>query len=172
MTKSWLISLAALPLVVWLFLRVPQKIIPQLLNDGTEQIIVQWREALTAYKKDHGKFPEQQEGLNFEQSMVECLTGNNPDKKRYLNPATVRISHTLPVDGWDTSLYFDPLSNGDMAHIRSSGPDGVLGTPDDIDSKNLRQRNLAAPDDPTDDRAKSKAKTATKNSDTEPEPAP
>ncbi len=174
MLKFWIISLAALPFVAWLFSRVPQKIMPQLVIGGTEQIIVQWREALIAYQKDHGKFPEELQDRNFEQALVESLTGDNPAKKSYLNLATVRINHTVPMDGWENSLYFDPLKNGDLTHIQSGGPDGIWGTPDDIDSKNLRQRNLPPPEDPSDDRARPKSKTATKNPTAEPasEPEP
>jgi hypothetical protein len=172
MIKYWILSVAAIPLVAWLFSRVPQKIMPQLVAGGTEQIIVQWRDGLAAYKKDHGKFPQQVEGRNFEQSLLEALAGKNPDKKIYLDPATVSIDHTVPVDGWKNSLYFDPLHNGDMTHIQSSGADGILGTADDIDSKSLRQRNLAAPEDPNEERSKSKGKAAPKNTAPTPEPEP
>jgi hypothetical protein len=171
MIKFWIISLPAMLLVYWLFARVPRSIMPQMQVGGTEQIMVAWRDSLGAYKKDYGTFPEAMEDRTYEQAMVERLAGENPEKKQYLNPALVRINHTVPVDGWDNYLQFDPLQNGDRSHLRSSGPDGVFGTPDDIDSVNLRQRNLPAPEDPSEDRPKFKSKTKTTAKNPAAEPA-
>ena len=158
MTKSWILALAAIPLVVWLFLRVPRNIMPTMVTNGTEQILAQWRDALLDFKKDNGKFPERNEERNFGESIMGSLTEDNPLKKIYLDISSVRISQTVPVDGWDTPLTFDPDGNGDMAHIISNGPDGVYQTADDIDSLKVPQRHLPVPPDPSDDKAKSKAK--------------
>lgn len=154
--------MAAIPLVAWLFNRVPQRIVPTMVTGGTEQVIVQWRDALQAYHKDVGKFPGQLEGMNAGQSLIASLTSVNPGNQQYLDPATVIMSHTVPVDGWDRELRFDPEQTGDLAHIISDGADGIYKTADDMDSRNLQQRNLPAPPDPNDEgRPKSKQKPAT-----------
>ena len=157
MLKFWILALAAIPLVAWLFNRVPQQIVPKMVTDGTEQVLVQWRDALQAYHKDVGKFPEQLENMNGGQSLMASLTSVNPGKKQYLDPGAVILFHTVPVDGWQRELRFDPEQNGNMAHIISDGPDGIANTADDIDSRNLQQRNLPVPPDPAEE-GKPKAK--------------
>lgn len=160
MLKSWILALAAIPLVAWLFARVPRTILPTMVAQGTEQILAQWRDAMLDYKKDNGKFPERSTELNFGESIMGALTEDNPLKKVYLDTSSVRVSQTVPLDGWDSPLTFDPDGNGDMSHIISSGPDGVYKTADDIDSLKVKQRNLPVPPDPSEDKPKSKAKAA------------
>jgi hypothetical protein len=161
MMKSWFIALAALPLVAWLFVRVPQKIMPVMLAGGTEQMIAQWRDALLAYKQDHGKFPVQKEELNFGESLISCLTEENPLGQPYLDLDSVVIRQTLPMDGWNNPLRFDPDNTGDDAHIISAGPDGIFNTADDISSRDVKQRHLPVPVDPASEgRSKPKTKSA------------
>jgi hypothetical protein len=158
MIKFWLLSMAGTSLVMWLFLRVPQKILPQMQADGTRQILALWRDAMLAYKQDHAKFPEQIEGKNYGESLSSALAGENPEHKVYLDLDAVRIHQTVAEDGWGNVLLFDPENTGDFSVIWSPGPDGIERTADDIDSRTVTLRKLPTPVDPSEERPKPKSK--------------
>jgi Type II secretion system (T2SS), protein G len=162
MYKFWILGLLSLSLVGWLFLRMPREI-HKMVSGGTEQVLAQWRDAMLAYKADQGHFPSIKEDRNLGESLLDALAPSEGDEKIYLDRTTVSSSGSLPVDGWGNFLTFDPLQNGDLSHVVSSGPDGIPGNGDDIDSQRVPQRNLPVPPDPNEEaRSKGKAKVKTK----------
>ncbi len=144
MTKSWLLAGAFIPLVVWVFARVPQRILPQMMTTGTTQIIIQWRDALAAYHEEFGHYPEALEGRTQEDSRAFALSGTNPKSKKFLDLSSVVIHYAYPMDGWDHKLHFDPDKTGDDTHIISDGPDGLPHTADDIDSAHLPSQAVSS----------------------------
>lgn len=152
--KSWFLAFAAVAVAAY-FLINPFRTVamPRLLRGGTEQIIAQWKDAMLAYKADEGEFPPVDPEMEPTDSYIFHLTGENKLKKEYLDRNSVRIHIFVPKDGWDRPLIFDPEKKGDLSRIVSMGEDGIHGTPDDIDSLNVKQRHIPVPADLVDERA-------------------
>ena len=88
--------------------------------------------ALIAYRHRAGHYPSEAQGLEA------LVTRPTTDPK----PRSWEAAFTsLPKDGWDREFvykYPEMLSNkGGVPKIISKGPDGVLGTPDDLSSNSF-----------------------------------
>ena len=148
MLKSWLLVLGTILLLSWLLTRpLRNSTLPGLLTRGTGQILVQWRDALNAYKADEGKFPPLDTKDSAEDSRLSALTGDNSAQKEYLNRDTIALNNVMPIDAWGHRLIFDPEHTGDQSHVLSTGPDDFPGTEDDIDSQSLTNLHLPTPTD-------------------------
>ena len=157
MLKSWLIVIVLVPLLGWALMRPMRKtVMPDLLNRGTEQILAQWRDALLAYKADEGQFPPADLKDTPEESRMAALTGENKAQKEYLDRDGVAFAGIIPIDAWETHLFFDPMRTGDPSHILSAGPDKMINTSDDLDSTNVTNLHLPPPVDPNDDKVRRK----------------
>lgn len=152
--KSWLLAFALIPILGWILVRpIRNTVLPQLVREGTDQILAQWRDALLAYKADEGQFPPLENQLaedgrimGEDEARMAALLYRNKAEKAYLDKTSVRLEFAVQgIDPWQTPLAFDPLKNGDQSHIVSAGPDLQFGTADDIDSRNAIQRNLEVP---------------------------
>ncbi len=153
----WLIAFAVAAAAAWfLVLPMHQRILPQMLRTGTEQMIAQWRDAMLAYKADHGSFPPGDLASMKEESWINALHRQNKLEKLYIDKYSIRTRHVVPVDGWDNALFFDYDGTGDLSNIRSAGPDGKFGTGDDIVSRDCPQRNIPVPEDLLDQSARRK----------------
>lgn len=156
--KSWLLTFALIPFLGWILIHpMKDKVMPELLRGGTEQILAQWRDAMIAFKADEGAFPQMIEGFTKDESRFTGLTGQNKAQKEYLDRHSIRVVlGSKPVDAWETQLVFDPQNTGDQTHIVSAGLDLVIGTEDDIDSLKVPQRNLAVPVELLDEKSRRK----------------
>ena len=85
-----------------------------------------------------------------------ALTGDNKAQKEYPNRDAVAFAGIIPIDAWETHLFFDPMRTGDPSHILSAGPDKMINTPDDLDSTNVTNLHLPPPVDPNDDKVRRK----------------
>ena len=157
MLKSWLIVIVLIPLLGWALTRPMRKtVMPDLLTRGTEQILAQWRDALLAYKADEGQFPPAETKETMNESRMAALSGENKAKKEYLDRGGVAFAGMIPIDAWETLLFFDPMRTGDQSRILSAGPDRMINTPDDLDSANVTNLHLPPPVDPNDDKVRRK----------------
>lgn len=156
--KSWLLTFALIPFLAWILIHpMKDKVMPELLRGGTEQILAQWRDAMVAFKAEEGEFPQMIEGFTKDESRFTVLTGQNKAQKEYLDRHSIKmIVGSKPVDAWETQLVFDPQNTGDQTHIISAGPDLTIGTEDDIDSLKVTQRNLPVPVELLDDKTRRK----------------
>jgi len=98
----------------------------------TEGRIQSINSALITYRHRAGHYPSQAQGLEA------LVTRPTTDPK----PRSWGAAFTsLPKDGWDREFvykYPEMLSNkGGVPKIISKGPDGVLGTPDDLSSNSF-----------------------------------
>ncbi len=81
------------------------------------------KRALEMYKLDNGMYPTTEQGLK---ALVEKPTSEPEPKnwKQYLD--------SIPRDPWDNEyIYISPAENHPF-ELKSKGPDGELGTEDDI----------------------------------------
>jgi len=80
--------------------------------------------ALGTFEIDNGRMPTTEEGL----AALATNPGNLPNWKGYLT------DNKLPQDPWNHDYqYRCPGTNGKDYDLFSMGPDGVAGTPDDIE---------------------------------------
>jgi general secretion pathway protein G len=94
--------------------------------------ISSFKTALQLYSVDTGQFPTQDQGLN---ALVQ-----NPGvpgwTKTYLQD-----TEKIQLDPWGNQyVYKNPSEHGQDYDIISAGPDGQLGTADDIQSWNLKKQ--------------------------------
>ena len=158
MVKSWLMVIILVPVLGWALTRPMRRtVMPDLLNRGTEQILAQWRDALLAYKADEGQFPPEDIKETMNESRMAALSGENKAKKEYLDRDGVAFAGLIPIDAWETHLFFDPMHTGDQSHILSAGPDKMINTADDLDSTNVTNLHLAVPVDSNDDKVRRKS---------------
>lgn len=159
--KYWLLAITLVVLSGWILVRSMQRtVMPGVLRSGTEQILALWRDAMLAYQKDEGRFPplDGNGEKSSDHLRLDALTGDNKAEKEYLVYSSIRtIIDVIPVDAWETPLHFDPQ---DASHITSAGPDLTMGTADDIDSRNVKTRNISSTREPKELRnSKAPAKT-------------
>ena len=99
------------------------------LSYQTQSRIERINSALTAYRRRAGHYPSEAQGL---EALVRRPT-TDPEPSSWEATFT-----TLPKDGWDREFVYkfpEMLSNkGARPEIISKGPDGVLGTLDDLSS--------------------------------------
>ena len=98
----------------------------------TQSKITRINSALITYRHRAGHYPSEAQGLEA------LVTRPTTDPK----PRSWGAAFTsLPKDGWDREFvykYPEMLSNkGGVPNIISKGPDGVLGTPDDLSSNSF-----------------------------------
>ena len=98
----------------------------------TQSKITHINSALIAYRHRAGHYPSEAQGL---EALVTMPT-TDPKPRSWGAAFT-----SLPKDGWDREFvykYPEMLSNkGGVPKIISKGPDGVLGTPDDLSSNSF-----------------------------------
>ncbi|HZP82263.1 MAG TPA: type II secretion system major pseudopilin GspG [Chthonomonadaceae bacterium] len=88
--------------------------------------------ALDMYKADTGQYPSSDQGLNA------LIT--NPGVPRW-NGNYLKNQSAIPVDPWGHPYVYRQPGNDNRAYdIVSAGPDGQLGTQDDIESWNLQKK--------------------------------
>lgn len=81
------------------------------------------KRALEMYKLDNGTYPTTEQGLK---ALVEKPTSPPEPKKwrQYLD--------SVPKDGWGNDFVYISPAEGKPYELKSKGPDGELGTEDDI----------------------------------------
>ena len=90
-------------------------------------------QALLEYRADHGTFPA---GDN--EAITEALKTDRPKSENasrsnnYLDGKRKHIPLKTMLDPWNNEMHFQ--FDGDKASVTSAGADGVIGTPDDVDS--------------------------------------
>jgi hypothetical protein len=115
---------------------------PSAKRSGTAGIAYVIEDALEQYKADEGNYPAETDNA----AVVKALYGLNPRKKDYLVGMESIIRQGQFTDYWRNPLKIE-FPPGDRARVTSAGPDGNFGTPDDVNSQDLRvkEERSAAP---------------------------
>jgi general secretion pathway protein G len=88
--------------------------------------------ALDLYKADTGQYPTSDQGLN---ALI-----SNPGIPSW-NGSYLKNQNSVPQDPWGHPyIYKSPGSDGRDYEVVSAGPDGQVGTQDDIQSWNLQKK--------------------------------
>ena len=114
--------------------------VPSIRLGATEEILSDWRDAATAFHAANGRWPAlpQTDSRKFTDDI---FIRHGPDGKTKINGGWLHRNPVvnaapIPLDGWRRPLQFEVT--GDRWIVRSSGPDGVWNTPDDMSSENAR----------------------------------
>ena len=84
--------------------------------------------ALKSYQADMHALPAEDNLMVTTALLVSAASG-----KEYLSPSSVKLDHAHSiVDEWGNAYEFKFSPEGERMSIRSAGPDGRLGTNDDI----------------------------------------
>jgi general secretion pathway protein G len=129
--KKWAHPTRAIPialfllLVLLLYLFKPTVDISQNNSRKTQHTIEAIETALTAFKKDTGRYPTSAEGIRS------LLQNTDPPIVQWRGPYGSQIE----TDQWGHPFaYTNPHPKGNPYFITSGGPDNTFGTDDDITS--------------------------------------
>lgn len=138
-TKARAFSLIELLLVITIISVLVSVVAPRFFGRSQEARIAAARQtivgsfgmALALFEQDNGRYPSNEEGL-------EVLV-QNPQLETWKGPYLTSVS--VPLDPWGNSYRYrcpSELTNSEFFYdIVSAGPDGSMGTADDITNHNI-----------------------------------
>jgi general secretion pathway protein G len=92
---------------------------PEAERKATQTTIAILSTVLDTFRAENGRYPTSSEGLHV---LVSDPDGSGPS---LTGPG-------IPHDAWENPIQYLPIDDGRSFQLISAGPDGKLGTPDDI----------------------------------------
>jgi hypothetical protein len=145
----WLLSAGLFCLVAKLMIDAKRRMELKMQISGTEHILAMWQDSIEQFEKELGPADDHLRPWKSEEfrdaMMIATLSLWNVKKKTYLDADATPRSNISPCDAWGGLIILDPESTGQLSNVVSKGPDGILNTADDLDSRKARRRKIAMP---------------------------
>lgn len=146
----WLLFALCLAGMVFFIIKRADAYKTRMLTSGTEHLLFTWSDSIQTYEKELGvpiddhmhPYPD----TTFRDlQLTDVLNKGNFNNKVYQEPIASSRLGMQPVDGWQNPLVFDFQKKGRISDILSPGPDGKVGTADDMTSLTARKRSIPLP---------------------------